>query len=78
MTAVAIAAFSLGFALVAVALLVAAVYAAVLFMERRDARTARLHAARDARIADAARSWAPAFAGLDDRAAVLAALEARP
>lgn len=78
MTFLTIAAFSLGFALVSVALLAAAVYAAVLFMERRDAHTARLVAARDARIADAARSWAPAFAGLDDRSAVVAVLEARP
>lgn len=78
MTAVAIAAFSLAFALVAVALVAAAVYVAVLLMERRDAQTAHRDAARDARIADAARSWSPVFAGLDDRSAVLAVLEARP
>lgn len=78
MTFLAIAALSIGFALGTVALLAAAAYVAVLVMERRDARTARLHAARDARIADAARSWTLAFAGLDDRAAVLAVLEARP
>lgn len=85
MTALAIAAFSLAFALVAVALVAVTAYVAVLLMERRDARTVRRdartvrrNAARDARIAGAARSWSPVFSGLDDHAAVLAVLEARP
>lgn len=78
MTFLAIAALSIGFALGTVALLAAAVYVAVLLMELRDVRTVRRNVARDARIADAARGWSPVLAGLDDRTAVLAVLEARP
>lgn len=78
MTFLAIATFTLAFALVAVALVAVTAYIAVLLMEFRDARTVRQNAARDARIADAARSWSPVFSGLDDHAAVLAVLEARP